>query len=104
MNLILDPDFALCDHMSFDPTLLNRNHSVCKAKATKDPDTPTFKEAMWGPHREEFLAAMRSEIQALDGKGTWEVVPKSSIAKVNGKLPNIIPTTWAFRIKRYPDG
>ena len=47
---------------------------------------------------------MRKEIESLDAKGTWEVVQKSNIAPVNGKLPNIIPTTWAFKIKHFPDG
>ena len=35
---------------------------------------------------------------------TWEVVHKGNLASKDGKTPKIIPTTWAFRIKRYPDG
>ena len=65
-----------------------------------DPDTPKFREAISGPHREEFLDAMRKEIEVLESLGTWKVVKKGDVPENT----NVIPTTWAFKIKRYPDG
>ena len=40
----------------------------------KDPDTPNFKDAMQGPHREEFLKAMTKEITQLETHNTWDVI------------------------------
>jgi hypothetical protein len=71
-----------------------------KAKASKDPDLPSVREAVMGPHAKEFWKAMESEISTLESMDTWEVVPRSSMPKG----AKAIPSTWAFRIKRYPDG
>ena len=43
---------------------------------------------------------MKKEIEVLESLGTWKVVKKSDISENT----NVIPTTWAFKIKRYPDG
>jgi hypothetical protein len=55
--------------------------------------------AMSGEDKDEYLVAMQKEIKELKGKDTWKVVPRSDAA---GK--NILPSTWAFKKKRYPDG
>ena len=75
--------------------------SAFKAKKKKyDPDTPSMFEALTGQHSGEFRKAMDKEIQALEGMGTWKIVKRTELPKGS----NIIPGTWAFRIKRYPDG
>ena len=71
-----------------------------KAKSSKDPDLPSVREALMGPHAEAFWDAMESEITTLETMETWDVVPRSSMPKG----AKVIPSTWAFRIKRYPDG
>ena len=43
---------------------------------------------------------MRTEIKELEGHKTWKVVPRSSVKKGN----KVLPGTWDFKIKRYPDG
>jgi len=74
--------------------------TALKAKATKDPDTLTFDEAMrCSPtERLKWLEAMQIEIEALIKLGTWVEVPMS---EAKGK---IIPLTWTLRRKRAPDG
>ena len=53
---------------------------------------------MNGPDSEGFYEAMKAEIETLEEKmGCWEVVPRPQGKK-------ILPGTWAFRRKRYPDG
>lgn len=101
MNLLWDPEFALCDAFNFsDPTLLTRNQSAWKTKAQSDPDLPSFKEALRGPRCKQFLEAMQKEIEELGGHKTWRVVQKTDLKPdANGERPNIIPATWAFRIK-----
>jgi hypothetical protein len=68
-------------------------------KKRKDPDTPDYALAMSGDDKVEYLAAMQKEIAELKAKDTWKVVPRSD---AQGK--NILPSTWAFKKKRYPDG
>ena len=71
-----------------------------KASKKKDPDTPNLTDAMAGPHKEEFKEAMRTEVSALEELGTWEVMLRKHLPEG----VNVIPYTWAFKIKRYPDG
>ena len=69
-----------------------------KARATKDPDTLSFDEAMRSPDRALWQEAAKKEIDQLASKGTWVEVPKSD-AKTK-----ILPGTWVFRRKRNPSG
>ena len=39
-----------------------------------DPDTPTFYEAMSGPHEVEFRLAMEQELEQLTSLNCWEVM------------------------------
>ena len=60
---------------------------------------------MSGPHRDEFIEAMKSEIDDLVKHKTWHSVSESQVpAKADGTKANILPCTWVLRIKRYPDG
>ena len=70
------------------------------SKKSRDPDLPTIREALTGPHAEYFWEAMDKEITTLQKMDTWEIVPRSSLP--SGAKP--VPGTWAFRVKRYPDG
>ena len=69
------------------------------ARKRKDPDTPDYALAMSGDDKEEYLVAMHKEITELKAKDTWSVVPRS-----DAESHNILPSTWAFKKKRYPDG
>ncbi|KAL7519688.1 hypothetical protein ACHAWF_000950 [Thalassiosira exigua] len=40
---------------------------------------------------------MKTEIATLEGMESWEVVDRTDDM-------NVLPSTWAFKIKRYPDG
>ena len=62
-----------------------------------DADTPNWEQAMNGPNATGFWEACKIEIDTLVKKGCWEVVKKQS-------WMNISPGTWAFKIKRFPDG
>ena len=70
-------------------------------KANKrDPDTPTYHEAMNGQHRSEFEEAMVQEITELEDHKTWTAVKKRSLPQG----AKVLPSTWAYQIKRFPDG
>jgi hypothetical protein len=67
----------------------------------KDPNSPSFQEAMTGPYREEFLEAMHTEVSELESHNCWDVIPLTTVPPEGAK---VIPTMWVFKIKRYPDG
>jgi hypothetical protein len=98
LNLLLDHDFGLYENLS--PNSLMMAPHAMKASSGHDPDTPRLHEAMRGEHRDEFLTAMGKEIAELESHGTWEVVRKESMPAG----ANLLPSTWALKIKRYPDG
>ena len=70
-----------------------------KAKKGSDPNSPTFKQALAGLHAEEFDKAMQEEIKQLEQHKTWEVIRREDAPKG----ANILPGTWVFWIKCYPD-
>jgi hypothetical protein len=74
--------------------------SALKATAKKDPDSPSFQEAMTGPYREEFLEAMHTEIHELESHNCWDVVSATDVPEG----VKVLPVMWVFKIKRYPDG
>jgi hypothetical protein len=70
---------------------------VLAAKANAE-DNPSWEQAMNGPDREGYLEAARKELKTLsEDKEAWEVVDREEWMK-------ILPSTWAFKCKRFPDG
>ena len=90
-TLMTDPDTGLVDNV----------HPLYGFKAKKglDPDTPLYHQAMMRPDSDEFREAQSVEIAALDKKKTWELVLRSDLPAD----ANVLPSTWAFKVKRYPD-
>jgi Reverse transcriptase (RNA-dependent DNA polymerase) len=52
---------------------------------------------MHGPDAAEYIKAMKLEIHTLVGQRTWESVDRP-------KHQNVLKDTWAFKLKRLPDG
>ena len=84
---------------SFDPQLKTQEDWMPQAYGAKsnDPDTMDWFEAMNGPHRKGFEAAAAVEIDTLKKMEVWEVVERQD-------WMNVLPGTWAFRVKRFPSG
>ena len=76
---------------------LDDTHPLMLAAKLNDMDTPRWKEATSGENAEGFWQAMWMEVCTLMKMGAWELVDKT-------ETMNVIPTTWAFKIKRYPTG
>jgi hypothetical protein len=72
-------------------------HPRLLASKASQSDNPTYEGAMNGPHREGFLQAMTIELKTLTDMECWEVV-----TRVPGSY--VLPSTWTFKINRYPDG
>jgi hypothetical protein len=82
-----------------EDVLLDSLHPLAFTAKVNANDTPNFNQAMSGPDAEGFYEAMKAELDSLDMLDAWEKVPRSA---ASGR--NIIPTIWAFKRKRYPDG
>ena len=72
-------------------------HPLSLAARLNDEDNPTWEVAMNGPLRKGFWEACEKEIETLKAKGTWEEVERKP-------WMNVLPGTWAFKIKRRPSG
>ena len=67
------------------------------AAKVNDADNPTWNQAMNGPNAEGFWEACKKEVDTLTKMDVWEVVDREPWMEV-------LPTTWAMRVKRYPSG
>ena len=66
-----------------------------KADASK-ADNPNWLEAMKSPFADEYQKAATKEIDTLEKMDCWDVVDCPEGA-------HVIDSTWAFKIKHYPD-
>lgn len=90
----LHTDLDTGDLNHFDPHAF-----VAKAKK-HDPDNPTYTEAMSGDDQQHYVDAMMKEIMALLEQRTWTRVHRSEVPHGH----KILKGTWAFKLKRLPDG
>ncbi len=81
----------------YDDTVEAMHPMILASKANSE-DTPTWEQAMNGPDADGYWKACEKEISTLtDDKDTWDVVVRES-------WMNVLPSTWAFKCKRFPDG
>ena len=72
---------------------------------TSDPDNPTYNEALKGVHASEYESAMVKEINQLMVQKTWTPISRQKVPlDTNDKARPILKGTWAFKLKRLPDG
>jgi hypothetical protein len=72
-------------------------HPMILAAKANNEDNPNWDEAMNGPLKEGYWEAALKEINILQVKEAWEVVQQQDFM-------NVLPGTWAFKCKRFPDG
>ena len=76
-------------------------HLFAFVASKSDPDTLMYHEAMMASDKQEFRDAIKVEITGLERQNTWNIVPRTSATTQNKK---VLPGTWTFKRKRYPDG
>ena len=79
-----------------DGTMDNFHPLLLSAKANAE-DNPTWNEATNGPMSDGFWKAMDIELETLTRKDAWTVVDRTDDM-------NVLESTWAYKVKRYPDG
>jgi hypothetical protein len=72
-------------------------HPCSLSSKASQEGNPTYEEAMNGPHRDGFHNAMIKELKTLTDMESWEVVKRVPWS-------NVLPSIWAFKLKRFPDG
>ena len=69
-----------------------------KAKtAASQADNPNWGKAIDGQFADDYWEAFVTEIETLESISAWKVVDHEYDM-------NVIWSTWAFKLKRYPDG
>jgi hypothetical protein len=71
-----------------------------KAAKGSDPDAPTFLQAMQSAQVEYWVEVITLELSKLERRGTWTELHCHNLSEG----ANLISGTWAFKIKRFPDG
>ena len=100
----LSPAFAayLQPDLSDDPHSLTitvvQPHILTDKASKSDPDNPTWSQAMNSADADRWWDAMSVEMETLEvDLKAWKLVKREPWMKV-------LPCTWAFRIKRFPNG
>ncbi len=75
-----------CEHCGNMPLLFT-------LAAMSSSDEPTYRDAMAGPEKDNWLAAMKDELTRINKMGTYELVEHPRNA-------NIVGSVWALRKKR----
>ena len=75
-------------------------HQAYKAVKGQDPDAPTFSQAMQSAQVEYWIEAIKLELAELERRETWTELHRSALPEG----ANLVPGTWAFKIKHFPDG
>jgi hypothetical protein len=70
-----------------------QDYRVNGAKKKSDPDMPSLNEALHGERDDQYMGAMRKEIQSLIQQSTWTTVPRSEAKK------KVIKSTLVFKLK-----
>jgi len=81
-----------------DDQTIEELHPLALATQANAADNPSWEQAVNGPDSAGYWKAMEKEIGTLqDDMNSWDVVDRQS-------WMNILPSTWAFRCKRFPNG
>jgi hypothetical protein len=85
------------DHTDPEHDTIEEWHPFAFASQVNVSDNPTWEEAMNGPEKAGYWKACEKEIDILESKHCWDVIHKEN-------WMNVLPGTWAFQCKRFPDG
>ena len=78
---------------------------AAKIRRVGDPDNPSYTEAMSSAEADYWIKAMQIEITQLVKQETWHPVDRKDVPSTeNGNRRKILNGTWAFKLKRLPDG
>jgi hypothetical protein len=81
-----------------DDHIIEWMHPMFLGATANSEDNPRWEEAMNGPNKNGYWEACEKELDTLQNKkDAWDVVDREP-------WMNVLPSTWAFKCKRIPDG
>jgi hypothetical protein len=72
-------------------------HPLALSMKANALDNPNWYQAMNGTKSDGYWAAMESEMETLIVKNAWVVINRE-------ESMHVLPSVWAFKCKRFPDG
>ena len=102
VSMLKSPEFAKMwalaeQNRDLETGTFEELHPLILAAKASSADNPTWNEAMNGPLSDGYWEAAKKEIETLQKMKAWEVVDREA-------WMNVLPSTWAFKCKRLPDG
>ena len=90
--------FTAIEHLE-DPVTgeLSELHPLAFAVKAADADNPNWSQATQGENSDGFWTAMFGEITTLSKLKAWDQIERT-------RDMHVLPSTWAFKVKRYPSG
>jgi hypothetical protein len=85
------------EHTDLDEGTVEWMHPLILAMKANAEDNPNWQQAMNGPDKAGYWEACEKEINTLIEKEAWDEVDRE-------EWMNVLPSTWAFKCKRFPDG
>eukprot|EP00957_Ditylum_brightwellii_P020503 1545483-Ditylum_brightwellii.AAC.1 len=68
-------------------------------------DTPNYYQAVNRPDTELFVKAMEEKMATLYDLQAWEIIDQADVPyTAEGARCMVIESTWAFKVKIFPDG
>ena len=87
----VEEDFGIAEEMD-DPIRFIQ----CCAANKSDPDTMYVDQALKAPDREQFLDAMKQEVNDHHANKHWSIIPRSGLPEGT----RVLPSVWAMKRKR----
>ena len=98
LHSLFDRDLSPSDSFSDNIIADIQPHALSVKARGNSEDNPSWDEAMKGPHQREYFQAAQVELHTLQNDlDCWELVERQPHM-------NVLPSTWAFKCKRFPDG
>eukprot|EP00957_Ditylum_brightwellii_P198250 15106279-Ditylum_brightwellii.AAC.1 len=94
MSLSKDFSCHMAKVSTFNDTHLG---PLCLAAKASASDNPTYNQVMNGPGAYGFKDAMDTELGTLTGMKSWIIVKRKA-------RMNMLGSTWAFKVKWFPNG
>ena len=89
--------WSLTTDYDFEHSTCEWLHPAILAAKANSEDNPSWEEAMNGPLSDGYWESANKEVKTLEDMDVWDVIPRTSDM-------NVLPSTWAFKCKRFPDG
>jgi len=88
------------EHGSVDGILPQEYFAYVAKNKGVDPDAPPWHIAMKSAEVDDWIKAAEDELNELHTRGTWTEMHIKDLPPG----ANVLPGTWALKVKRYPDG